>query len=137
MEARSGNIGNIGFKKIVVGQDWYYCMLKACSWQYMTYFCQKACSWEESQKLYTIYFDKFTYTCGCPCGYRYPIWHPRGIHTVTYSQSPFWASTMEISFPRCFHMNANWGYQYAVWKPEKDLGESNIRGEKKVGIEPS
>jgi hypothetical protein len=34
-------------------------------------------------------------------------------------------------------MNANWGYQYAVWKPEKDLGEFNIRGEKKVGIEPS
>ena len=24
-----------------------------------------------------------------------------------------------------------------VWKPEKDLGEFNIRGEKKVGIEPS
>jgi len=65
------------------------------------------------------------------------IWMLPRKPALTYSQSPFWASTMEISFLRCFHMNTNWGYQYAVWKPEKDLGESNIRGEKKVGIEPS
>ena len=56
---------------------------------------------------------------------------------LTYSQSPFWASTMDISFPQCIHMNAKRGYQYPVWMPKKDLAEFNIKCEKKVGIEPS